>query len=503
MHSHRFSVSGALAKQRVQMIEKMSMGQVREVEQTILDSVTFSPALKGTGQVQLDIALGLFNASYKTGNGEMMVKQVDNLKVANEWLLLMLETYKSGVLAAHIRAATKDGKPAAQLESATDALLAKSSADGLADLLSKPESEAKPEDVTSAFLTPAKAAKIELPMSSICVHKGSQNTYMAQAARDQSLFGVMLGKEAWNQKFHVASILLSSTATIDEILQNQRVQGRCTALGLIPCGAIVSGSRSQWMQENQGILEKFKGNCANPLVVCGDFSESISGAVHAWEFNHEKGEVVEVAISHTTNPRDVSQRLVYNITHVDDFGISHLENATKKICNAVITHALSNGSLSSDSSPKPSVWNHYRKLDVPADGLCGFHSLLAANDLERFEMIPRKANGYAKNTQMLDTESNNAKQFHKDVCEKALEMCPEFRSDILRVQTNPSFSPADLSWISKACGIAVRLTCSPEAGMRSFKKNVLIWMVKVHTAHCILYIYICIYLYACIFIIYI
>eukprot|EP00438_Fugacium_kawagutii_P013863 Skav228403 [mRNA] locus=scaffold3824:14733:31266:- [translate_table: standard] len=421
------------------------------------------------GKIELSLDLGKYQVTFPTGSGEFMVKTVESVKVANDWLLTMSESYKSGSLAHGLNAAKKDVKDVVALELATDNLSKDGSSSGaLSEVLTKQQGDQKPENVTSSFLNAASMAaskpkKSELPESSVSVHKGSLNTFLQLAAKDSCIKGVMFGKEAWNKKFHAVCIILT-TGSMEDILKEKRVQGRCSALGLTACGALVVGSQKHWHEQSQAVLDTFSGGCADPLLICADLTDSIAGVLCAWEQNHESNQLIHVQISHTTQPRDQKQRLTYTMVHVDEFGVSHIEHATKKVCAAVIEHALAR-KRSQDQSSNGSKMASFRRIEVPADGLCGFHSLCAINNLDSFEQIPRKQTGCPLNNNMLATEIARAKRLHQYVCECALERCSDIgidSIDIERLQSNPAFAPTDLKWISKTLGYTVRLTCAPE-----------------------------------------
>ena len=467
MSSYGFSTSGSLAKQRLTMIEKCAEGRCRGIEKIVLEAVQFSPALKGLGKVQLGEMNGTFFTSFDIGNGETVSKLLHSTKSANDWLLSMMESHKKGSLSTTLKSAQKDVKGTVELQKATDGLIAGSASDetALSKVLdTKPDSGSNTVDVTSEFLVSAKPHKVDLPMSWVSIHKGSLNTYTVHAAKNTGIVGVMLGREAWNGKFHSVSIVLCSSGSFTSILENERVIARCTNLGLTPCGALVAGSTDAWRERLPEVFEIFSKTCSNPIVVCSEFSHSVAGKTFAWEHNHEQQATLQVCPSFTTNPRDVSMRFNYTMTFLDDFGISHVENATKKICGAILKHVMEKDTAlyhRRDSiEMKP-----FTKHVVPADGLCGFYSILFGRDVAAYHQVPRKPSGFATNSNMVRSESNKVKLFHQEVCSMALKQCPDFAPSIQRVSSNPSFSPADLDWISQALGITVRVTCSAEAGV--------------------------------------
>ena len=464
MAQHRVTSSGALVKQKYYMLEKIFIGQVRSVELKVLQAVVFSPDLKDRGSVELSASkLDSFVASYALSKDEKMTKIVDTPKAANDYLLSMFEAYKKGSLTHGLKAAKGDVKGLVALSKATDGLQNASAEDGLKDIMSKdPISDpAQPrEDVTAGFLQPPKIHTVLMAMSTISINKNSLSTFVQLGCKSSGVFGVMLGKTAWNGKFHAVSIVLASSS-IEDVLKNPRVIARCEAMGLTPCGALVVGKENIWLERREQIFGFFP-HSDNPLLVCVDFSTRVAGNVVAWEFNHEASSPQAVSLSYTTNPRDIQQRFNYTITMIDDFGVSHLEDATQKICKAIMNHVMDkdNALYKRKTSLKPVA---FRKLSVPADGLCGFHSILAGSDLQQYFSIQRKPGGYPQQAHMVARESRLAKDFHADVCNRAVQQFPQIRNCIERVRSNPSFSPADLHWIAPVCNITVRVSCAVEA----------------------------------------
>ena len=491
MSVHHISVSGTLAKQRSAILEKFTYGLIRSVEQRVLDAVLFSPGTEGRGKVELHEPLGSFRVSFELGKYEKMTKIVETTKAANDYLLEMMESFKSGSLTQRMRANKAEVKPAVALTKAADDLQQKSSGkDGLDDFVPLLSGEGSATDVTADFLNIAKEQVVEKLAASIAIHRNSLNSFIQVASKSPNVFGVMLGKEAWNKKFHSVSIILATTC-ISDVLKNERVQGRCQSMGLSPCGAIVVGPENHWMSRFSEVAGHFNG-VANPLMICVDFSNKICGDVSAVEMNDEVGGQVAVSPSWTTNPRDVQLRFNYTMTFLDDFGISHVEDATKRICSAIMSHVLERDhALYRRRGSSKTV--SYKKLPMPADGWCGFHSIIAGNNLEQYLSVPRKDNGDAKQNHMISLESRTVKQFHRDVCQKALDRFPMLRDQIENVKSNPAFSPADLSWISEVCGITVRVTCSPEA--RVCKETCISYSLFLLAEHTHIYVYMCMQLY--------
>ena len=464
--------ASTLAKLKLHMVERASLGKILSVEQAILDSFALSSSLKDVGKISLDSTLGSLNASFSLGNGEKITKSLENLKVANDWLLSMLESFKSGGLVRGIQIAQKEVKSSVALEKAANTLESSGSASFEQDICIQADAAGGSKvDVTEHFLSTAKPHLVMVRPATVCIHKGTLMTFSKLAARDQSVWGIMLGREAWNGKTHVVSIVLanskSNQQSVEDLMSHSAVAGRMASQGAIACGVVASGTEAFWREQSANLLGKFTRTCASPILVIVDFAQKLTGDVVAWEWDEDQDQPmpIVVSISYASQPKDISKRLSYNMCFADDMGVSHLEATTKKICEAMLKHALGSEKLFRRPSSRLIT---YRRLDVPADGYCGFYSLAAFDDLEQFEKIPRKDSGYAQNPQMVKYELENIKAYHESIVSEALTALghlPRYRDAIQRVQVNPSFAPADLEWISQVCKATVRITCSKEAHM--------------------------------------
>ena len=73
---------------------------------------------------------------------------------------------------------------------------------------------------------------------------------------------------------------------------------------------------------------------------------------------------------------------------------------------------------------------------------------------------------------MVKNEEEAAHELHLEVCETALQVCDEvWHGAVYAAFGNPSFSPADLGWISEVLNVTIRCTCSAEA--RSIRTGLL------------------------------
>lgn len=462
MESTGLSTKGTLAQQKNFIVFRCIRGEIPAAEKKILEAVDLSGCLHGASKVDLGSKPCTFKVTFDVTGEETICKDVGNLKEAYEWLLSMAHSSKQGALSHGLKKAQQLAKPAAALEKAADGL--RGDADLQKVVASLPAGRLLQDatDMTADFMKPEKVEREDLPPSSICIHKGSMNTFTNLAYSSQDACALLLGKTAWNGKHHVTNFVLS-TDSLQDLMEHTRVKARCKALNLEFCGAIMVGSPEFWDDRLTDILKMFSSTTDCPLFINIDFSKLATGKSYAWEM--VDGECKRVSIQWTTQPRELRERLLYNLCWIDDFGISHLEHATKRICSAVLAQVLQRSQQGGEEQQLRKMVL-LKRIKVPADGLCGWHALLGGHDIKRFESLVR-INGVPVNRLAAQEEVKQVKEFHQQACQRALEeyapTSPYFL-DIKRVQTNPDFGPADLRWISYVLSIAVRITCSSQAG---------------------------------------
>lgn len=477
MDSHKFKSTGSLKQQRDGMITALCLGHCREAEQHILNAVPMSLALKPS-DIKVELHPGdpkSYLASVSTSTGEVISKKIDTLKDVNDWLLSMCESKNNGILEAGLKKVKATVKPQVEMEKAVDELMS-SNHGAASSSSSKPTLDLGCEssllkapsefvDVTAQFLGSKIESTVDLPSSTVCIHKGSLTNYRNIAYSNQSVYGVLFGKHAWNGKLHCTNVvLISDTARcVSAILENEQVMRHCKSIGLQCCGILLAGPSSHWKHEEHRQHALAGLECSeNPILIVVDFDEKHTGEISCWELNMEENKTVPVSLSYTSNPHDVKKRLLYSICWLQDLGVGHIQHATSKICSALIKSLMEMNEKKKHQFQARKVF--YRKVRVPADGLCGWYCLLAAQDPSAWEKIPRSEGSFPLNRQIHQQELNNAKTLHKDVCEKALTVCNEsYHGAIRDVLAHPNFSPANLEWIAYTLSIAIRCTCDPKA----------------------------------------
>ena len=172
-----------------------------------------------------------------------------------------------------------------------------------------------------------------------------------------------------------------------------------------------------------------------------------------------------VSISWVTQPKDRSRRHCYNVCWINDLGTSHIEATAKQVCASALQHLKSQTDLLAKAErTKQMKLSYFEKVSTIADGWCGWHSMLAARDVQRYLKVPRNVSIYPINSRLLKQESNAAKELCASVCDCARGVCqPSHHPSISRVESSGYFAPTDLEWIAEALATTVRCTCCIQA----------------------------------------
>eukprot|EP00438_Fugacium_kawagutii_P016372 Skav203833 [mRNA] locus=scaffold4932:4041:17810:+ [translate_table: standard] len=422
----------------------------------MLNAATFNCV--GTYTVELTENLQ-YKATFDAGS-EHVSKEFPTLAKVNDWLISMGVSMKKGELFKHARSVQLTGKGDVAMEKAVNTLLSKENltktVSGMqpAELIA--EAQKTVSDVTADLMTVTKPSFATMKSSTMCLHRGSFNTFVTLGATTSALSGIMLGRTAWNGKLHVVQIVLTSDP-VEMLLGDEKVASVCRDLQLIQCGILVKGPEEDWSHRIEEFLLRFQ-SCSTSMFVCVDYSKNTTGEVFCWELNNVPESEAEINLpdrvspSWTTQPQDVSRRMRYNICWLRDFASSHMDAVTKKICQAVLSHLHKESDLDLTGEKKEQNVTSGHQMDfvqhaIPADGMCGWHSILAALDLERYLSIPRESSGYARSRLMQQTEEMAARDLHKKTCDNALLQCDQqFHKDILRdTGSNNVFFDASLS----------------------------------------------------------
>ena len=483
------TLSGTLTKQKTTILEWCCNRQVRQVEQHILDAVKF-PDVRGEFRVVLDSHMGYAGIYNCNSEDEKVVKMCSTLKKVHEWLISMMCAYKQGSLSKQMQKTHYAVREEAALTKVACALQEKSkNVDVFASLGNSPQLKTdtgETIDVTENMFKYQRVHTVHMPLSQVCIHKGSLNTFAKIGSKAPDTCAILLGKLGWNKKHHVTHMVMSKTNVL-ELLEHEKIQNHIKQEGLNVYGFLVCGSSSEWSSRTMEILKST--SCTTASVLLGmDYSESIVGQRWAFEVDFEEVEPFQKAVdlSWTSHSRDNTIQQVYNICWVLDLGVSYIQSSTQKVCDVLMQHVFK--SLEdTQKAHQPTIHSKYHRHLVPPDGFCGWHCLLGGENMRKYKAISRQSSGYATAARIRTEEHERAKDFRDRICQTALCDCDEkLHRSIHRVMNDPMFTPTDLEWISQTLNCNVRCTCCKEVGWLGFKLMFIQTVVFIY----ILYMYI-------------
>ena len=462
------STTSALAKQKLQIVEQLSYGQVWKIEAAILKALEF-PSVLSTSKIELTPEFQ-YRASFDSG-GEMIAKEHASIKKANSWLVSMTCSYKSGSLSKNMDHALKDVKAQASLQTTSDILVAPATSQkNFTEVLGSPsnlkqlDAVANEEDMTSGVLKPARKMIIPFRQSEAVVHKGSFQTFVKLGSKHPDAIAIMLGRQGWNSKFHAVQIVVAN-GLCEELLSDQTVVAACKHKGLIPCGFVGTGPVEKWRDQLPALFSQL--HCDFPLFVGVDYTDYCAGKPYVLEKDSKRECIRRVTLSWTTQPRDPSQKTIYNICWIHELGKTNAMVTNEKVSEALLKHVqqeVLQSTKPTGAAAVPAEVKKYQVFNVPADGRCGWHSILALLNWKQFTSVPRKPCGYATSTLLVQKEESDALALCMDVCSKAMATCDSsFYAAISRVSDEHQFHPCDLLWIAPLVGRCIRCTCSDEA----------------------------------------
>ncbi|CAK9113659.1 unnamed protein product, partial [Durusdinium trenchii] len=367
-------------------MDMLAQQHVVEAEMPILKATNLL-SMTGCEQIEVDRPLGRLRVSFNSGDA-IITKLFDTHKAAYDWLLSMGHSLKSGVLDKSMRAAAKEVAPGVDLERAAASQTSKVDLSTAVDTLQgaqKLQGDGGIKDVTKEFMEVTRTHTAHLPESVVCLHKGSMNSVTTLAASNPSTVALLLGKKAWNDKLHCMQFVLSTT-TVADLAKHDRVAARCKTLGFSLVGAVVTGPYEEWASQNKRNEIFDLLDFSNPLLVTIDFSANCAGDLACWELSRDNDDTMKaVSISWVTQPKDRSRRHCYNVCWINDLGTSHIEATAKQVCASVLQHLKSQTDLLAKADrTKQMKLSYFEKVSTIADGWCGWHSMLAARDVQRY-----------------------------------------------------------------------------------------------------------------------
>ena len=258
-----------------------------------------------------------------------------------------------------------------------------------------------------------------------------------------------------------------SSSSLAELMVSERIQEFCTRECLFVCGAGAAGPHSSWCEHMQSILESILPHCNTPTFLCFEPAGLQKRRVAAFEWS--EGGVLQVAPSFAKAPKEH----IFNCIWESDLATNPLQKLMTKVCDAVVAKS----SAQIPAGTQAQLQEHFRRIEVPADGLCGWHCINAIEDLEAWQAIPRNAGQYAVNKAVQKAEERKARRLCAQVCEKALQQgfSNVVTQHIKRVSDTPYFEVSDLHWITAVLDIAIRCTVDPKVGLLQHSRCIYIY----------------------------
>ncbi len=248
-----------------------------------------------------------------------------------------------------------------------------------------------------------------------------------------------------------------SSRSLAELLVSERIQEFCARECLFVCGAGAAGPHSSWCEHMKSILESILPHCNTPTFLCFELDGLQKRSVAAFELS--EGDVLQVTPSFAKAPKEE----IYNCIWEGDLANNPLQKLMTKVCQAVVASTTAQVPAGTQAP----LQEYFRRVEVPADGLCGWHCINAIGNLEAWEAIPRNAGHHAVNRAVQKSEETKALELCAKVCSKARQQgfSKVVSQHIERVSQSPNFSVGDLHWIAAVLDTAIRCTVDPKVGL--------------------------------------
>ena len=251
-----------------------------------------------------------------------------------------------------------------------------------------------------------------------------------------------------------------SSSSLAELMVSERIQEFCTRECLFVCGAGAAGPHSSWCEHMQSILESILPHCNTPTFLCFEPAGLQKRRVAAFEWS--EGGVLQVAPSFAKAPKEH----IFNCIWESDLATNPLQKLMTKVCDAVVAKS----SAQIPAGTQAQLQEHFRRIEVPADGLCGWHCINAIEDLEAWQAIPRNAGQYAVNKAVQKAEERKARRLCAQVCEQCCH--PAHQTSLREPKFWSQRPPLDYS----GAGHCNPVHCGPEGGVATaFKMYIYIY----------------------------
>lgn len=344
--------------------------------------------------------------------------------------------------------------------------IAKHSEQSLSDLTEKDTSNSKLAKVTdvSDSLLNVPASSLALPhppQSSIDIYKGIVSSLIEWSNKCVSNChcGIMAGHEQ-----SITDVIICPNM-IDAV-QNEEVKKRWETQKVSVMGFVL------WLPEQKShpVSHYIPSllSLKSPFETLALLFIRDHGQLEFWQITRSKS--AEPAAYTRCELKVSSHRkkdVKYMVLHLDSVGVSILggvENHVSAILSKTIADRVQRScqeqtKKGQNIDSQKQCW--FQKCDVPADGLCFFHSILGSMD-ESWSQIPRE-NGWAINKRIRKKEEDMAKGL-RGVALSGMGRSGHDHSERLDGILRGHVDLDDVDLLAKALGLAVRCTIPKEVG---------------------------------------
>ena len=439
-----------IADQRQVLIQHLLEGGYMELEIDVLQHV-WKLAMPGTKAVVCFGEDG-FKVTMEQ-NGQKVERALQNLQKAAEWV-----TGYSTAIDKAIHNAAKQGKVALEQKAKLDAIAASSTPlEQLADPSKAPAvAFEKSKDVTQQFLDPdtktkkQKASQGALPASSYSLYAGAiKKLSFRDNAMQKYTYGICGGSDST-----ISDVLLGSS--IPEALESPERCHRWGNMEYTLLGLAVWDSASPENHKDE-ILQMFAQGSkslallmfnAKPEPTCFECHQGDDGAI-----------VFEERALKIISHRGKGQK--YCVVPLEKLGVTFDDEAQFLVGRALQSQLQSNFK---DKAPANKNRLKVRKLEIPPDGWCFYHCVMAWAMFGKFLAIPRK-HGFAVHRRQQRLESQLAEELRKQVVSGLASMAKrdDAAAAMKSLQASPYVEPSAIPLIAEVLGINVRCTMTQEA----------------------------------------
>lgn len=338
------------------------------------------------------------------------------------------------------------GQDAVAMKDAVNVLSSDTSQDlaGIAvDLQGDCHTVATGEDVTFSFLESSTYQGPSLINSTIFLYRGLVLKLLAMHPGEQQLVGIMAGANDMVHEICLAEDLQCVISNSSELKAKWDKAGY-EIMGLV-----------SW--DDEADCKKYIDLMATLLSLQNDrsFLQLVchpDGRATSWEFNTKEnlGEFVMVSLNNKNKNR--KKDVDFKIFYLDQVNKTY-DDVAKTLVRTAITNAMSQ--QLHDKIPRDDSKTLFKKIAIPPDGYCFWHSVLAGLNTDAYLSVQRHTNGFPLNASREQLESKAAKNIRDTVVGDR---------DSQALFPNGYVALDQIQEIGEQLKLAIRVTVTDEAG---------------------------------------